>query len=181
MNFDYLIVDDDTDFLSMLEKVLVRSGNSVLSCSTIAETLKHIPNIHFSRAIIDLRLGDKDSGLSLIQPILERNSSARIIVLTGHGNIASAVDAMRLGAYNYLSKPAELNAILNAFESVPQVVQTEVASLDAIENEHIQRVLRECGGNISRAAKLLGLHRRTLQRKLNRIDSSPNANPLLLK
>ncbi|KZZ47862.1 hypothetical protein A3759_28850 [Thalassolituus sp. HI0120] len=120
---------------------------------------------------LDLRL-EQDSGLQLIQPLKQRLPDVRIVMLTGYASIPTAVEAVKLGAHNYLHKPATLQELMNAFSDNPQtqeVEQTpEVMSVDRMEWEHIQRVLNENNGNISATARALNMHRRTLQRKLQK-------------
>jgi two-component system response regulator RegA len=122
-------------------------------------------------AIVDLRLRG-ESGLDIVKNLRESDSTISIIVLTGYGSIATALEAVRRGADHYLSKPVDVDQILAAYETVnstesgESVPPSTVPSLARVEWEHIQRVLTDCGGNVSQAAKLLGLHRRSLQRKL---------------
>ena len=123
-----------------------------------------------ARIVLDLNLNGT-SGLSLVQPLLDVLPDVRIVVLTGYASIATAVDAIKLGACQYLAKPVEMDAILMAFDSVAgaspdQPIDTETLSVGRLEWEHIQRVLREYDGNISATARALKMHRRTLQRKL---------------
>ena len=123
--------------------------------------------------MLDLRLGD-DSGIQLIQPLLQIRPDLQIVVLTGYASLSTAVQAIKLGAINYLAKPVNVQSILKAFEDEPP---EEVADeneefsptpLKQLEWEHIQRVLDENEGNISSTARQLGMHRRTLQRKLQK-------------
>lgn len=123
------------------------------------------------RAVVDLRMPG-GSGLELVSALLEINSQMEIVVLTGFGSIATAVEATRRGVRDYLTKPADADQILAAFEKkIPGDETAEAAtapSLAQVEWEHIQRILTECGNNISKAARVLGIHRRSLQRKLNK-------------
>lgn len=125
-------------------------------------------------AIVDLRLPDGD-GLTLVRELSAAQPGLPIVVLTGFGSIANALEAVRLGARDYLTKPADADQILLAalrgeriVRDNPKEVPAETPSLDRVEWEHIQRVLADCGGNISQTARLLGLDRRTLQRKLGK-------------
>jgi len=125
-------------------------------------------------AVVDLRMPGR-SGLELVRDLKELDDSIRVLVLSGFGSIATAVDAVRLGAVNFLPKPADADDILAAFQRgestvLEQKVETEheVPSLARAEWEHIHRVLSDCGGNISEAARRLGIHRRSLQRKLRK-------------
>ena len=120
--------------------------------------------------LLDLRIGS-DTGLALIPTLKEIDPATRIVVLTGYGSVATAVEALRRGAVHYLTKPADADEILAAFErslsgGTDTSAPLQPMTLDRVEWEHINRVLVDCGGNVSEAARLLGLHRRTLQRKL---------------
>lgn len=120
--------------------------------------------------VLDLNLAG-ESGLKLIAPLLGINPNARILVLTGYASIASAVNAVKLGAIQYLAKPADVEAIVNALQAegvVDDGIESRPLSVDQLEWEHTQRVLAEHGGNISATARALNMHRRTLQRKLAR-------------
>jgi two-component system response regulator RegA len=123
-------------------------------------------------AVVDLRLPRKN-GLELVRDLLEIEPTIRVVMLTGYGSIDTAVDATRLGAVNFIQKPADADDILAAFDrgEKPPLSESDIdydaPSLARVEWEHINRVLADCGGNISEAARRLGIHRRTLQRKLN--------------
>ena len=122
-------------------------------------------------AIIDLRMPDV-SGLDLVSELAERFPGIVMVVLTGYGSIATAVEAVRRGAVNYLQKPLDTDEILAAFDAGPEAgppPNVETPSLARVEWEHIQRILHDCNGNISLAARKLGLHRRSLQRKLGKL------------
>src|SRR5262245_22011115 len=117
-------------------------------------------------AVIDLKLRG-GSGLDVVRGLKELDRTTNVLVLTGYGSIATAVESVRLGATSYLTKPVDADQILAAFDGAPTLREPlPVQSLARVEWEHIQRVLSDCGGNISHAARLLGLHRRSLQRKL---------------
>jgi len=124
-------------------------------------------------AIVDLRMPG-GSGLDVVKTLRDLDATVFIIVLTGYGSIATALEAVRRGADHYLSKPLDVDQILATYEAVRLSTidytppPTAVPSLARVEWEHIQRVLTDCGGNVSQAAKLLGLHRRSLQRKLSK-------------
>ena len=124
-------------------------------------------------AVVDLRMPGR-GGLDVVRDLLALHAAAKIVVLSGFGSIATAVDAVRLGAINFLPKPADADDILNAFrrsdatESEPTEQEHDVPSLARAEWEHIHRVLADCDGNISEAARRLGIHRRSLQRKLRK-------------
>ncbi|MDH5491913.1 MAG: response regulator, partial [Myxococcales bacterium] len=128
-------------------------------------------------ALVDLRMPGR-SGLELVQELHALDPTTKIVVLTGYGSIATAIEAVRLGATHYLTKPADVDEILAAFErrdlppgELPEV-PAEAPSLARVEWEHINRVLTECGGNVSQAARRLGIHRRSLQRKLSKYPVS---------
>jgi two-component system response regulator RegA len=124
-------------------------------------------------AVVDLKMPGR-SGLELVRDLSALDAGIRIVVLTGYGSIATAVDAVRLGALQYLTKPTDADELIAAFERAGQppltttAVEVQIPSLAQAEWEHIQRVLSESGGNISEAARRLGLHRRSLQRKLSK-------------
>ena len=168
---EILIVDDDQNFSNRLARafrdrsLIVRVAHS---CEEAAEVFQSSP-VHW--AVVDLRLPD-GSGLEVIRDLLVESPAAQCVMLTGYGSITTAVDAGRLGAVNYVAKPVDADMILAAFThsdptgEVPTKGSYETPSLARTEWEHINRVLTDCGGNISEAARKLGLHRRTLQRKL---------------
>ncbi len=160
-----LLVDDDEVFRRSLGRALRRRGFEVQEAAGPASALAvdGVPE----RAVVDLKMPE-GSGLSLIPELLTRFPGIQIVVLTGYGSIATAVEAMRLGALNYLPKPADADEVLAAFE--PEEVSPEHAapSLARAEWEHINRVLTDCDHNVSEAARRLGLHRRSLQRKLSK-------------
>jgi two-component system response regulator RegA len=124
-------------------------------------------------AVVDLRMPGMD-GLSVLQELLAIRSTTRVLVLTGYGSIATAVKAIKLGAVNYLPKPVNADEILAVFAGregtslLDSKTGSETPSLDRVEWEHIQRILEECGGNVSETARQLGIPRRTLQRKLRK-------------
>lgn len=167
-----LIVDDDDLFRTRLGRALGERGWEVFLAADRAEavslTREHAPGL----AIVDLRLAN-ESGLDVIRTLRPLDPTMFIIVLTGWGSIATALEAVRGGANHYMSKPVDADQIIAAFKSPPDSAGSaeappSVPSLARVEWEHIQRVLTDCGGNISLAAKQLGLHRRSLQRKLSK-------------
>ncbi len=168
---DFLIVDDDPTLASMLERVLQRRGFSTISANDATQALQLTSSIIFERAIVDLKLGS-DSGLQLIRELKLRQPEMAIVMLTGYSSISTAVEAVKLGAVNYLCKPADADEILAAFGEQKQQISTEPTympiSIDRLEWEHIQKILQENNGNISATARALGMHRRTLQRKLHK-------------
>jgi two-component system response regulator RegA len=164
-----LLVDDDERFRERLGKALEARGHVVLQAWD-QESALQLASRSIDRAIVDLRMPGP-GGLTLIRELLNQQPGVQVVVLTGYGSIATAVEAMRLGARDYLTKPCHADRILLAFEPEPErpredELPYEVPSLARLEWEHIERVLRECNGNISRAARVLGMHRRTLQHKL---------------
>lgn len=162
-----LIVDDDTTFAQVLARSMSRQGFAVTTASGIKQALATSRTDTFSKAIVDLKL-DSDSGLQLISALLAEQPSMQILMLTGYSSIATAVEAMRLGAVNYLCKPAGSAEILAAFEPGKVEPAITTPSVDRMEWEHIQRVLASHDGNISATARSMGMHRRTLQRKLQK-------------
>lgn len=169
-----LVVDDDEVFRSRLCRALHDRGWEVGGAAdgptAIDLAAKSSPDL----AIVDLRLPGM-GGLDIVRELRRLDETTCIIVLTGYGSIATALTATKLGANHYLSKPADADDILSAFQKItsgdkdtPSDTSIPVPSLARVEWEHIQRVLADCGGNISQAAKLLGLHRRSLQRKLSK-------------
>lgn len=165
-----LLVDDDAIFAEALGGALARRGYSVTICTSTEEATRSIVRCAPENAVIDLRLPD-GSGLSLVSLLKERDPGTSIVVLTGYGSIASAVEAVRLGAVNYLCKPVDADAVVNALRSA--ISETPGASLpeqpltvSRLEWEHINHVLAKHDGNISATARALNMHRRTLQRKL---------------
>jgi len=164
-----LVIDDDPVFNRVLSRALTNRGFGVTGAHGAAEAAKLIPVVRAARAVLDLNIAGT-SGLTLIAPLLAANPACRIVVLTGYASIATAVGAIKLGATHYLAKPTDVEAILAAFEdAAPQAGPTppsQPLSVDRLEWEHIQRVLKEHDGNISSTARALKMHRRTLQRKL---------------
>ena len=165
-----LVVDDDLTFRKRLVKALASRGYETFDAGSVAEGLEVAHRVRHERAVVDLRMPG-ESGLQLVSNLVELDPDVEVIVLTGYGSIATAVDAMRRGAIDYLQKPCDAEQILATFEREgenPEApIETEtVPSLARVEWEHIQRVLTDCGGNMSEAARRLRIHRRSLQRKL---------------
>ena len=164
-----LIVDDDEVLRSRVVRALSSRGFDARGVGdydgAIAAARSHMPDL----AVVDLRLPGRP-GLDVVRDLKGLWPRMSIVVLTGYGSIATAIQSLRLGAVHYLSKPVDFDQIVAAFGTAPIAREspsvTEVPSLARVEWEHIQRVLTDCDGNISRAARLLGLHRRSLQRKL---------------
>ncbi|TAM05707.1 MAG: response regulator transcription factor [Paraburkholderia sp.] len=170
MNF--LVIDDDEVFSDILTRGLTRRGYQVQQAHNAEEALRLANQQRFGQITVDLHLGS-DSGLALVAPLRELQPDARMLVLTGYASIATAVQAVKDGADNYLAKPANVEMILSALQNDASASQADAAienpaplSVARLEWEHIQRVLAEHGGNISATARALNMHRRTLQRKL---------------
>ena len=166
-----LIVDDDRNFCAALAAALRRRGFASAIAYDYSEAIAEADAWDPSRAVVDLRLPGK-GGLDLVQALRNKFPAIRVVVLTGFGSIRTAVEAMKLGAQHYLTKPASVDEILAAFETTdadPGVTPPdEPMPLEDREREHIDHALNEAGGNVSEAARRLGIHRRTLQRKLAR-------------
>lgn len=169
-----LILDDDSAFRGRLTRALVARGCNVIEFSDASEAHAQLHTLALVGAIVDLRLSHKNGpdGLWFLQQLHAIQPMVPIVVLTGFGSIATAIEAVRLGARDYLTKPADPDQILAALRGQrlertnPKDIPAEYPTLDRVEWEHIERVLAENEGNISQAARLLGLNRRTLQRKL---------------
>jgi two-component system response regulator RegA len=166
-----LLVDDDEPYRTRLARAFRERGLDVAEARSAEDALAVARGFRPERAVLDLRMEDR-SGIELLADLRREHAALDCVVLTGYGSIATALEAVRRGALDYLTKPADADEILRAFErreSEPDEPEEEgapVPSLHRVEWEHIQRVLSACGGNVSKAARLLGLHRRTLQRKL---------------
>jgi two-component system response regulator RegA len=164
-----LIVDDDAPLRERLARAFVDRGFDVLQAADHEAALEIARRRPIDRAVVDLRMPGL-GGLAVVESLRAVHSTIVVVVVTGYGSIATAVEAMRLGAHDYLTKPANADQILAAFDADPNMESPEpvyeVPSLAKLEREHIERVLQECSGNISKAARTLGMHRRTLQYKL---------------
>ncbi len=164
-----LVVEDDAAFASALVAALRRRGHDALAAVTGAAALDSAHRTAPDAAIVDLKLGD-ESGLALIAPFKALNPAMSILLLTGYASIATAVEAIKLGATHYLPKPADVDEILAALGrtggDVGVPAPDEPMSVDRLEWEHIQKVLAEHDGNVSATARALKMHRRTLQRQL---------------
>lgn len=165
-----LLVDDDERFNERLGRAL-RDRDVSVECGTdpIA-ALGKVREAPFDGVVTDLRMPGMD-GLEFVKEVRQLAEDTRIVVLTGYGSIATAVEAMRLGANGYLVKPCNADQVLAELFGSPtslggSEVRDPIPSLARLEREHIERVLVECGGNVTKAAKVLGIHRRTLQYKL---------------
>jgi two-component system response regulator RegA len=163
-----LIVDDDKPFQTRLARAMEQRGFSVKTADSVAEGLATIAQTPPAYAVIDLRLQD-GSGLDVISQLKERRPDARGVILTGYGNIATAVTAVKLGAFDYLAKPADADEIYNALVAIRHdkaELPENPMSADRVRWEHIQRIYELCGRNVSETARRLNMHRRTLQRIL---------------
>lgn len=164
-----LVVDDDPVLRSLLTRAFARRGFSVREAGSLAAARGAIAEAAPDLAVVDLKLPD-GSGLDVVASLKAASAATRIVVLTGYASIATAVEAVKLGAVNYLAKPVTVDEILRALEQQapdPHVpISSGPTSIARLEWEHIQRVLAEHDGNISATARALNMHRRTLQRKL---------------
>jgi two-component system response regulator RegA len=178
-----LVVDDDDALRTRLVRAFRERGLEARGAASAEEAIALATVDSPELAVVDLRMPGS-SGLQLVRELVTIDRATRVVVLTGYGSIATALEAIRLGAVHYLTKPADAEQILAAFErpsaaepgaaaldgspATETVAAFEVASLARAEWEHIQRVLTDCSGNVSQAARLLGIHRRSLQRKLSK-------------
>ena len=169
---NYLLVDDDPAFSAILARVLQRRGEQALTASNGEQAMAQLQSKNIDRVVLDLKL-EQESGLAILQQLLECQPTLEVVILTGYSSISTTVEAIKLGAINYLCKPAGVEEIIAAFETrsgkageVP--LQDSPPSVNRLEWEHIQKVLNQHDGNISATAKTLGMHRRTLQRKLQK-------------
>jgi len=163
-----LIVEDDKSFLQRLARAMELRGFSVTTADTVADGLQQVERTAPAFAVVDMRLAD-GNGLDVISALKQRRPEARGIVLTGYGNIATAVNAVKLGAVDYLSKPADADdvaAALLARNGRNAEPPENPMSADRVRWEHIQRIYELCGRNVSETARRLNMHRRTLQRIL---------------
>ncbi|MCT8998303.1 ActR/PrrA/RegA family redox response regulator transcription factor [Chelativorans intermedius] len=163
-----LIVDDDRPFLARLARAMEGRGFAVETAETVAEALAKVKAAAPAFAVVDMRLGD-GNGLDVVSAIREKREDARAIILTGYGNIATAVTAVKLGAVDYLAKPADADDIYAALTRQPgekAEPPENPMSADRVRWEHIQRVYEMCDRNVSETARRLNMHRRTLQRIL---------------
>ena len=163
-----LIVEDDKAFLERLARAMEARGFIVRTSETVADALAQIARAAPAFAVVDLRLGD-GNGLDVVSALKRQRPDARAIVLTGYGNIATAVTAVKLGAVDYLAKPADADDVVNALLATGSA-KTEPPqnpmSADRVRWEHIQRIYEMCNRNVSETARRLNMHRRTLQRIL---------------
>jgi two-component system response regulator RegA len=168
-----LIADDDETIREQLARALANRGYEVRTAEDGNAALEVVRQWQADGAVVDLKMPGM-GGLELVKALLDEDPEMRIVIHTGYGSIATALEATRNGATDYLTKPADADQILAAMlgkreqQYSGEGPQVEPPSLDRVEWEHIQRILTDCGGNISKAAKVLGIHRRSLQRKLSK-------------
>jgi two-component system, response regulator RegA len=168
-----MVVDDDDVFRTRLLRAFEHRGWEAHGACNLNSALTTASEVSPDLAIIDLRMPG-ESGIEVIRRLRQLDSTVSIIMLTGYGSIATALEAVKSGADHYLTKPVDVDQILTAYNAISASPQQStphpatIPSLARVEWEHIQRVLSDCGGNVSQAAKLLGLHRRSLQRKLSK-------------
>ena len=163
-----LLVDDDRPFLNRLGRAMESRGFQVRMAETVADGISQIKADPPDFAVVDLRLTD-GSGLDVIEALHQAKPDARGVVLTGYGNLATAVSAVKLGAIDYLAKPADADAVYGALMAGPDqraALPENPMSADRVRWEHIQRVYELCNRNVSETARQLNMHRRTLQRIL---------------
>ena len=165
-----LIVEDDKSFLQRLARAMEGRGFAVTTAESVAEGLTHLETTSPAFAVVDMRLED-GNGLDVISALKRRRPDARAIILTGYGNIATAVNAVKLGAVDYLSKPVDADdvvAALLALDGRKAEPPENPMSADRVRWEHIQRIFELCERNVSETARRLKMHRRTLQRILSK-------------
>ncbi len=172
-----LLVDDDERFRSRMARAFEERGYEAQQAEGYDEATKIAERESTEYAVVDLRMPGK-SGLEVVRTLHRIDAATKIVVLTGYGSIATALEAMHLGATHYLTKPADVDEVIASFDRAGTGVREEVPSAESetpqtpslarVEWEHIQRVLTDCGGNITKASEKLGIHRRSLQRKLSK-------------
>ena len=172
-----LLVDDDERFRSRMARAFEERGYEAQHAEGYDGAIEIAEHESTEYAVVDLRMPGK-SGLEVVRELHRIDPATKIVVLTGYGSIATALEAVRLGATHYLTKPADVDEVIASFErgDAPDTAQgparqaetPQTPSLARVEWEHIQRVLTDCGGNITKAAEKLGIHRRSLQRKLSK-------------
>ena len=170
MSGDLIIIDDDLLFRDRLARSMEKKGFHVESYGDVISSMRRISEKNFDYAIVDMRLED-GSGLEIIKKIKDKSPETRSLLLTGYGNIATAVAAIKTGAIDYLPKPAEIDQIYEALTSSQDILPPSPKNpmtADRIRWEHIQRIFIQCNRNVSETARRLRMHRRTLQRILNK-------------
>ncbi len=162
-----LIVDDDNAFRERLVRAMRDRGFEATGAPDHSSAVQMAQAESPELALVDLRLPG-ESGLAVVRDLKALDASTVVVVLTGYGSIATAVESIKLGAASYLTKPADADQIVAAFAGVQPPDDGQAPSLARVEWEHIQRILADCDGNVSQAARVLGIHRRSLQRKLSK-------------
>jgi two-component system, response regulator RegA len=173
-----LIVDDDEPLRLRLARAMERKGFSVFTAGSVAEGVAVAASTPLKYAVVDMRLGD-GNGLAVVEALRTQQPDIRVVMLTGYGNIATAVAAIKAGAIDYLPKPADADAVEAALLALPQEKPTppeNPMSADRVKWEHIQRVFEQCDRNVSETARRLSMHRRTLQRILGKHAPKENAD-----
>lgn len=163
-----LIIDDDETLTAVLSRAFIRRHFDVTQANDSESALAALEQTQFDKCILDLKI-NTESGLRLLPKLKQRQPQLNIVMLTGYSSINTAVEAIKLGASHYLCKPVDADEILKAFKQKPDAnteINSSPPSVNRLEWEHIQKVLAEHQGNISATARALGMHRRTLQRKL---------------
>ena len=166
-NLSILLIDDDDTFRERLARAFQDRQWTVFTAKNaeagIALAQKHSPEF----VLVDLKMPGR-SGLDVLKEVLAVDAQTKVVMLTGYGSIATAIEAMKLGAVNYLTKPVDVEEIIQAFGEQYVQKKSTSPSLASVEWEHIQRILNDCDGNVSEAARRLNIHRRSLQRKLQK-------------
>lgn len=174
MTASILLIDDDSLFVSTLKRTLERRDFTVFTAATLADALTVYTTHRPDKIVLDLNLAG-ESGLQLLSRFIDSDPTCQVVMLTAYASVVTAVEAIKRGALNYLCKPVGVNEILAAFNEESHFDAAddimEPVSVDRLEWEHIQRVLLEYDGNISATARALNMHRRTLQRKLQKRPS----------
>lgn len=182
---DILVVDDDAQFGRVLARSLQRRGFPARAVTSADEAVAACEASTPTHAVLDLKLGAGDDGLRLMRRLRERVPALRVLLLTGYASIATAVESIKQGADDYLAKPADAAAVLRALGLADEGAVATPGRTDALtpwhrlEWEHLQRALAEHGGNVAATARALGMHRRTLQRKLGKRPSPGGSEPKL--
>jgi len=162
-----LLVDDDDAFRAALGAALSRRGFAVTLAAGPAEAEAAARTQVFEHALVDVRMPG-GSGIELVAALRRIDEGTRVVVLTGYGTIANAVEAMRAGAVDYLTKPVDAETCERALRGLPRGKSEDLPSLERVEYEYLQRVLADCSGNVSEAARRLRMHRKSFQRKIGR-------------
>lgn len=166
-----LLADDDDVYRERLARAIGARGHSVITARNGAEAILLSSQSEMDAAILDLKMPEHN-GIDVLRAIMKSRPHMRILIHTGYGSIATAMEAVRLGAIDYLIKPTDVDSLLSALdpnqEELAKASAVSAPSLERVEWEHIQRIISDCNGNISEAARILGLHRRSLQRKLQK-------------